>query len=157
MNIYKLFEDSVKDLDIPKDWEYSGWHNDACPSYIVGSYDIQIFIFHLNPLKRDKVGEFKDSDRFQIFNSETQEELGSFNDFDLVKAEVEKLQLLQKENRPMKFKFQKVETIFSECEIIAKDFHQAEVILEEGEIDWDISSCSDDVHLLETLDIKEDK
>ena len=83
MDIYELFADSVKDLDVPKDWEYSGYHHDTCPSYIVGKY--QIFIYHLNPLKRDEVGEFKDFDRFYVCIADTQEEIGSTNDFNKAK------------------------------------------------------------------------
>ena len=82
-----LFADSIKDLSIPKDWEYSGYHHDTCPSYIVGKY--QIFIYHLNPLKRDEVGEFKDADRFYICDADTQEDIGSYNDFDEVITYVE--------------------------------------------------------------------
>ena len=56
-----------------------------------------------------------------------------------------------------KFKFQKVESIFSECEIIAKDYDEAEIILEKGKVDWYIHHSDDDIHLHETLDIKENK
>jgi hypothetical protein len=94
MDIYKLFADSVKDLDVPKDWEYSAWHHDTCASYVIGNYktfQLQVFVYHANPLKRDEVGEFKDADRFHIFNADTQEEYGSFNDFDEVKETVDKL------------------------------------------------------------------
>jgi len=68
-----FFKDCLADVTVPQGWTYSGWHNDACPSYTFGKY--QIFIDHADPKQRE-LGE--DSQRFHII---LEEEYGdcSFN------------------------------------------------------------------------------
>ena len=65
----KIFEGYWEDLSIPKKWENSSYHHDACPSWFYNG--LQIFVDHPNPKERE-CGE--DKVRFCVFN-EDQDEL----------------------------------------------------------------------------------
>jgi len=50
---------------IPAEWRDASWHNDTCPSFMIGQEDrptLQIFVDYLKPEDR----EFRDRPRFSI-------------------------------------------------------------------------------------------
>jgi len=74
-----FFTDCIADLAIPQSWKYSGWHNDACPSFVCDKY--QIFVDHADPKQRE-LGE--DSQRFHIIISDEYGECGWTKSFDAI-------------------------------------------------------------------------
>ena len=72
----------IKD-NLPKTWEYVGYHHDACPSYFCN--ELQVFVDHPSPSERDST----DIKRYSVFN-EDQEMLLHTDDLEEVKTFVEK-------------------------------------------------------------------
>ncbi len=72
------FKECVKDFNVPKGWEYVGYHHDACPSYMYNEF--QIFVDHPDPSKRGYTG----IKRYSVFN-EDQDMFLQTDDLDEVK------------------------------------------------------------------------
>ena len=62
--------------EIPTSWEYSGYHNDACPSWTFK--DLHIFIDHPEPTMR----EYKTWKRFYVSKIDDQEPVMETDSFD---------------------------------------------------------------------------
>jgi len=58
---HDYFKDCLSDLDIPKEWQDTSWHNDSCPSYEVKG--LHIFVDHASSKERER----DDLTRFIIF------------------------------------------------------------------------------------------
>ena len=65
---HDFFEGFTEDIEhlLPNEWECSSWKNDACPSWVVGKF--QVFINHQDPLKREVGGD--DEIRFSVIHEE---------------------------------------------------------------------------------------
>lgn len=71
--IHDAFPDyPVSDLPaIPAHWKDTSWHNDACPSFMVGG--LQVFIDYVDHSKREHPGE----PRFHVMTEDTGSVLAS--------------------------------------------------------------------------------
>lgn len=63
-NTFEYFYDAIKDIidRIPENWEYTGYHNDVCPSWQVNGW--HIWAHHADKSKRE--AGFENDARFSI-------------------------------------------------------------------------------------------
>ncbi len=82
MSYKKEFDDFKMDLEIPKHWEDTSWHNDVCRSF--RNKNIGVFVDYKNPSMRELLTK-----RFSVFEVNEEEEhvkdLLLTDDFDAVK------------------------------------------------------------------------
>lgn len=64
------FEQCLKGMTFPVEWEYTGYANDLCPSYRVNEKNLKIFIDHPDVYQREDL----DMKRFQITNDNEMDE-----------------------------------------------------------------------------------
>lgn len=62
VNYQTQFTDFVLDVEIPKDWIDTSWHNDACPSWEVSPGGPQVYVDYADP----KMREFPGIQRFSV-------------------------------------------------------------------------------------------
>jgi len=91
------FVECVKDIknQIPKEWKYTGYANDMCPSYSFNN--LKVFIDHLDPKKREDqtlsrfsiTDDNEESDNYQmiIFETEKFEEVLKYMEFIFEKSD----------------------------------------------------------------------
>ncbi len=82
MSYKKEFDDFEMDLEIPKHWEDTSWHNDVCPSF--RNKNTGVFVDYKDPSMRELLTK-----RFGVFevNEEGEhiKDLLLTDDFDTVK------------------------------------------------------------------------